>query len=321
VVSSLVIVSRGSALALRQSETTREALLRHHPDLEVRIEVVRTTGDRIQDVPLARIGTRGLFTRELDEALFDGRGQLAVHSLKDLPTRLPEGLEIAAVPPREDTADALVLPAGTDGIALEDLHPGARIGTSALRRRAQLLATRPDLEVVDLRGNVDTRLAKVDRGDCDAIILASAGLRRLGLQHRISRSLDGATWLPAVGQGALALVIRSDDDRARELVRPLHDPETGACVRAERSMLHDLHGGCQVPVAGHAWIELEEMTLAGMVAGLDGTPVLRASASGPASEPEALGREVADALRRDGAERVLAEVRAAMPVAEVRDTA
>jgi len=315
-----VIVSRGSALALRQSETTREALQRHHPELEVRIEIVRTTGDRVQDIPLARIGTRGLFTRELDEALLDGRGDLAVHSLKDLPTRLPEGLEIAAVPLREDTSDALVLPEGSEDRSLEDLAPGARIGTSALRRRAQLLAVRSDLDVVDLRGNVDTRLAKVDRGDCDAIILASAGLRRLGLANRISRPLVGDSWLPAVGQGALALVIRSDDDRTRSLARPLHDRDTGACVRAERTMLHDLHGGCQVPVGGRAWIELEEMTLAGMVAGLDGVPVLRASASGPAGEPEALGRRVADALRADGAREVLAEVRAAMPVAEVRDT-
>ncbi|HEV2149533.1 MAG TPA: hydroxymethylbilane synthase, partial [Longimicrobiaceae bacterium] len=239
------IASRGSELALWQARAVERALRDADPGTPVEIQVVRTTGDRILDVPLAKIGDKGLFTKELDEALLRGDADLAVHSLKDVPTRLPDGLEIVAVTAREDPRDVLIRRDRVPG-ALADLPDGTRVGTSSLRRRAQLRALRPDLEVVDLRGNLNTRLAKLDAGEYDAIVLAAAGVLRLGWADRISGYLDAGGWLPAVGQGALAVVARADAAEVRERLRPLHDPATADATAAERAFLQALEGGCQI---------------------------------------------------------------------------
>ncbi|MBW3656364.1 MAG: hydroxymethylbilane synthase, partial [Gemmatimonadetes bacterium] len=292
---ALRIASRGSELALWQSRAVEAALRAADPSLEVRIDVIRTTGDRIQDVPLAKIGDKGLFTKELDSALLAGDADLAVHSLKDVPTRLPEGLALAAVTVREDPRDVVLLaPGRTSG--LDALEPGARVGTSSLRRRAQLQALRPDLEVLDLRGNLNTRLAKLDRGDYDAIILAAAGVRRLGWEDRISESLDPGQWLPAVGQGALAVVCRADRPDVLDRLRALHDPLTAACTTAERALLRALEGGCQVPIGALGRVDGDRLVLDGLVADTDGTRILRVQESGPVDDAHEIGRRAADAL-------------------------
>jgi hydroxymethylbilane synthase len=308
-VVALRIASRGSELALWQSRAVEAALRAADPSLEVRIDVIKTTGDRIQDVPLAKIGDKGLFTKELDAALLAGHADLAVHSLKDVPTRLPDGLALAAVTVREDPRDVVLLAPGRTG-GLRALLAGARVGTSSLRRRAQLQALRPDLEVLDLRGNLNTRLAKLDRGDYDAIILAAAGVLRLGWQDRISESLDPAQWLPAVGQGALAVVCRADRPDVFERLRPLHDAHTAACTVAERALLRALEGGCQVPIGALGRVEGDRLVLDGLVADTDGTSILRVQESGPVDDAVAIGRRAADALLGRGAGEVLAAVRA-----------
>jgi hydroxymethylbilane synthase len=308
-VVALRIASRGSELALWQSRAVEAALRAADPSLEVRIDVIRTTGDRIQDVPLAKIGDKGLFTKELDAALLAGDADLAVHSLKDVPTRLPEGLALAAVTVREDPRDVVLLAPGRTG-GLHALPPGARVGTSSLRRRAQLQALRPDLEVLDLRGNLNTRLAKLDRGDYDAIILAAAGVRRLGWEDRISESLDPAQWLPAVGQGALAVVCRAARADVLDRARALHDPHTAACTTAERALLRSLEGGCQVPIGALGRVDGDRLVLDGLVADTDGTTILRVQESGPVDDAAAIGRRAADALLEREAGEVLAAVRA-----------
>ena len=301
------------------SSLPREAIRLAAPDAGVEIRVIRTTGDHVQDVPLAKIGDKGLFTKELDAALLAGEADLAVHSLKDVPTRVPEGLEIVAVSRREDPRDVLLLPPGRTG-SLATLPPGARVGTSSLRRRAQLCALRPDLEVLDLRGNLNTRLAKLDRGDYDAIVLAAAGVLRLGWKDRIAEHLDPAAWLPAVGQGALGVVARAGDGRLRALLKDFHDPFTAACTAAERAFLAALEGGCQVPIGALATLDDEGFTLHGLVADVDGATVLRDSvflawAEGDAwlASVPALGRELADRLLAMGAGEVLARVRGEAP--------
>ncbi|HYJ79380.1 MAG TPA: hydroxymethylbilane synthase, partial [Longimicrobiaceae bacterium] len=277
--------------------------------------VVRTTGDRILDVPLAKIGDKGLFTREMDEALLAGRADLAVHSLKDVPTRIPEGLEIAAISRREDPRDVLILPPGRAG-ALRSLPAGARVGTGSLRRGALLRALRPDLEAVDLRGNLNTRLAKLDRGDYDAIVLAAAGVLRLGWADRIAEYLDPDEWLPAVGQGALAVVARSGDEPIGRLLAGFHDPETAACTAAERAFLAALEGGCQVPIGALARFGAHGLVLDGLVAAVDGGTVLRAAEAIPGGVGEIsrdsaveLGRRLAARLLELGAGEVLARIR------------
>jgi hydroxymethylbilane synthase len=311
VVTALRIASRGSELALWQSRAVQSALRAADPALAVEIDVIKTTGDVIQDVPLAKIGDKGLFTKELDAALLAGAADLAVHSLKDVPTRLPAGLVLAAVTAREDPRDVLLLPPGGAG-GLDSLPPGARVGTSSLRRRAQLQALRPDLSVLDLRGNLNTRLAKVDRGDYDAIVLAAAGVLRLGWADRIAAYLDAPAWLPAVGQGALAVVARADRADVLDRLRALHDPHAAACTAAERALLRALEGGCQVPIGALARVDGDRIVLQGLVAELDGGTILRVEESGPVDEAEALGRRAADALLARGAGGILAGIRAAL---------
>ncbi len=304
------IASRGSELALWQARAVADVLRASAPEVEVEIRVIRTTGDRILDVPLARIGDRGLFTKEIDAALLSGEADLAVHSLKDVPTRLPEGLHLAAITRREDPRDVLLCRSQYES-TLEDLPPGARVGTSSLRRRVQLRALRPDLQVLDLRGNLNTRLAKLDVGEYEAIVLAAAGVLRLGWEERITQYLDPERWLPAVGQGALAVVTRTDHEFTPALLRPLHADATAACVAAERAFLRALEGGCQVPIGALAHLEEERVVLDGLLAHLDGAPLLRERHSGPVRDPERVGDELAATLLERGGDAILAEIRRA----------
>lgn len=303
------IASRGSRLALWQARSVRDALLGAGAVDEVEVDVVRTTGDRILDVPLASIGDRGLFTKEIDEALLHGRADLAVHSLKDVPTTLPDGLAFGALVEREDARDVLICAPGKHVRSLADLPAGARIGTSALRRRAQLLAARPDLEVADIRGNLDTRLDKLDDGGYDALILAAAGILRLGRAERISAFLSPERWFPAVGQGALAVVIRAEDGAVRDALRPLHHPETASAVTAERALLAALRGGCQVPIGAYATIRGDDLTLDGLVADVDGSTVLRDRSGGAVEDASGIGRRLGERLLARGAGDILARIR------------
>jgi len=298
----LVIGSRGSKLALWQAEQARECLLALNPEVEVQIEIIKTTGD-VKSDPLSVIGGKGVFTKELEDALLDGRIDIAVHSLKDLPTILPDGLSIAAICEREDARDALVLRAGAEGHALMNLPEGAIVGTSSQRRLAQLKALRRDVKVKDLRGNVDTRIRKLDEGQYDAVILASAGLVRLGLQTRISARIEITEMLPAVGQGAIAIETRSDNEFAGESVSHLDHRETRLACLAERAFLRSLGGGCQFPIAAHAVLDGDVLHLDGLVARPDGSEILRGSSSG--TDPEALGSKLASQLIEQGAQALL----------------
>jgi hydroxymethylbilane synthase len=303
----LRIASRGSQLALWQAETVRDQLIAAHGALDVEIRVIRTTGDRILDVPLARIGDRGLFTKEIDEAVLDGRADLAVHSLKDVPTTIPSGLTIAAISRREDPRDVLIGRQRDETLA--SLPGASRVGTSSLRRRAQLARLRPDLQVVDLRGNLNTRLEKLDAGEYDAIILAAAGVVRLGWSLRIGEFFQPTRWLPAVGQGALAIVTREDHVSVNRELATLHDPSTASCVLAERAFLRSLEGGCQVPIGALAILDGEALSLDGFVSDLAGATILRERRSGSAADPAALGSALADELIGRGANDVLQAVR------------
>src|SRR5438105_1127207 len=306
---NLVIGSRGSKLALWQSEWVKARLEALDPEVSVRIEVFKTSGDVMRDVPLASIGGQGVFTKELELALLDRRVGLAVHSLKDLPTVVPEGLSIAATPEREDPRDALVLRAGADaaGASLRGLRQGAVVGTSSLRRIAQLKHLRPDLQIKDLRGNVDTRLRKLDAGEFDAVILASAGLRPLGFADRISAAIEADEMLPAVSQGALGVETRADDAQTNALVSRLDHAPTRAAVLAERVLLRSLRGGCQVPIAAHATLDGGRLRLDGLVASLDGTEVMRDSLEGDAAEAAAGGEALAARMLGRGAASLLAD--------------
>ena len=296
----LVTGSRGSKLALWQAEQARQRLA----GFDVRIEVIKTTGD-VKNDPLSVIGGKGVFTKELEDALIDRRIDIAVHSLKDLPTILPEGLSITAICEREDPRDALVLRSGSDAFELENLPRGAIVGTSSQRRLAQLRCWRDDLVIKDLRGNVDTRIRKLDEGQYDAVILASAGLVRLGLQDRISLRIPIEHMLPAVGQGAIAIETRSDDEFAVEATSSLDHRETRLACLAERAFLRGLGGGCQLPIAGHARLEGELLKLDGLVARPDGSKRLQDSISGPADNAEELGASLASTLLNHGAASLL----------------
>ena len=303
----IVIGSRGSKLALWQAEWVRARLAQLSEGADVRIEVIKSTGDRLQDVPLAAIGGQGVFTKELEQALAGRRIDVAVHSLKDLPTTIPGGLAITAVPEREDARDALVLPAGAEGAgaSIRSLPAGARVGTSSPRRQAQLRHLRPDVELLDLRGNVDTRLRKLDGGDYDAIILASAGLRRLGFERRISAAVPTDEMLPAVGQGALGVETRADDAATNALVARLEHEATRAACTAERALLRRLGGGCQVPIAAHAVVAGGRLRLEGFAGAPSGEVVIRESVEGAPADAAALGEELAERMRELGAGSLL----------------
>lgn len=299
----LRIGTRASRLARWQSDWVAAALRRHHPGLEVELVAIRTQGDRDRNSPLAAIGGAGLFTKEIQRALVDGDVEVAVHSLKDLPTQGPPGLVLAAVPPREPPADALIAPAWR---TLEALPLGARVGTSSLRRRAMLRHARPDLDVTNLRGNVETRLNAALEGRLDAVVLAEAGLVRLGLGDRITQRLGPPAFLPAVGQGALGIECRAEDTDTLARLAPLDDPATHRAVRAERACLAVLGGGCVVPLGARARDEPDgTLRLDAVVLDPDGRERIEASDAGPADDPEGLGRQVAEALRRLGADRLL----------------
>ncbi|MCL6592687.1 MAG: hydroxymethylbilane synthase [Alicyclobacillus sp.] len=297
----LRVATRTSALALRQTQWVLDQLHQRVPDLTFELVPVVTRGDRILDVALAKIGGKGLFVSEVEAQLLAGNADLAVHSLKDVPAELAPGLVFGSVPVRADARDALV---SARGQGLAALPPGARIGTSSLRRSAQLLALRPDLQIVPLRGNIDTRLRKLENEGLDAIVLAAAGLERMGWSERITERLAPEVCLPAVGQGILALECRADNPRVQRWLAALHDPVTAAAARAERALLTALNGGCQVPLAGYAQTLPDGgVWLRGLVASLDGRWCVRAEARG--SDPEAVGREVARRLREQGADRLL----------------
>jgi hydroxymethylbilane synthase len=303
--SRLVIGTRGSVLARWQAEWVKVRLQAAHPGLEVSLTIIKTTGDKILDVPLAKVGGKGLFVKEIEEALLARTVDLAVHSMKDVPTALPEALHVAAVPRREDPLDALI---SRDSVPLAKLPSGATIGTSSLRRQSQLLAHRPDLNMVTLRGNLDTRLRKVADGAMDAIVLAAAGLRRLGWADRITELLTPSVCLPAIGQGALGIECRRADDRVNALVRALDDPDTHACVSAERAFLTRLEGGCQVPIGAHATLDGNRLTLDGLIADVRGERVLRDRITGGRDDGSRLGRELAEGLLARGGEAILRAV-------------
>lgn len=303
---TLTIATRESPLALWQAEYVRGALERAHPGLEVRLLGMTSRGDQLLDVPLAKVGGKGLFVKELETALLDGSADIAVHSMKDVPMEFPQGLCLGVICEREDPTDAFV---SSRYGSLGDLPGGAVVGTSSLRRECQLRARRPDLEVKFLRGNVNTRLRKLDAGEYDAIILASAGLLRLGFEDRIAGSIHVDDSLPAGGQGAVGIELRSDDGEVMELLRPLHHEDTARRVIAERAMNRRLNGGCQVPIACYAeYVSAGQLRLRGLVGRPDGSEILRAEGSASPKDAEQLGIAVADDLLEQGAEAILAEV-------------
>jgi len=296
----LTIGSRGSQLALWQARWIQARL--ESLGVASRLKIIHTTGDKITDVALSKVGTKGLFTKEIEEALLDHSIDLAVHSLKDMPTELPAGLILAAIPEREDPRDAIV------GGRLVSLKQGAHVGTSSLRRAAQLRVIRPDLEISDIRGNLDTRLRKLDEGKYDAIVLASAGLRRLGWEDRITDLLDPEVMCPAVGQGALAVETRDDSGEAREICRRLEHAETRIGVTAERALLAALGGGCQVPIGAHATLHGPNVRMRAIVVSPDGAQVIRKEASGRAEDAATLGRALGDELLAEGGATILEAV-------------
>lgn len=296
----LVIGSRGSQLALWQAEWTLARL--SEAGVQSRIEIIKTTGDKVTDVALSKVGSKGLFTKELEEALLARSIDLAVHSLKDMPTDLPAGLKLGATPVREDARDAIC------GLRLDQLKSSARVGTSSLRRSAQLKSLRPDLVIESVRGNLDTRLRKLDEGQFDSIVLASAGLRRLGWEDRIAEALPVTVMCPAVGQGALAIEIRTDDPAMDEVCRMLEHEPTRIAVTAERALLAALGGGCQVPIGAHAWIEDESVRMRAIVAAPDGSRVVTRTGEAELDGAAALGTRLAEELKQEGAAALLAHV-------------
>ncbi|MBR1553124.1 MAG: hydroxymethylbilane synthase [Schwartzia sp.] len=303
--NQIVIGTRGSKLALWQADYVERRLREEYPGLFVTQKRVTTKGDRILDVPLAKIGGKGLFTKELEEEMLSGEIDLAVHSLKDMPASVPEGLVIAAVTKRLDPGDALV---SNRFSSFAELPPGARVGTSSLRRRAQLLCARPDLTMIDLRGNVNTRLRKLDEGEYDAIVLAVAGLKRLGFADRIREVLPRDMLLPAVGQGALAIETRAGDQETRDMLAFLRDDDTVCCAEAERSFLARVEGGCQVPVGVYATAEGDGLTVEAVIASLDGQRAYRGAVKGARKDAAALGKNLAERLLAEGGAEILKEL-------------
>jgi hydroxymethylbilane synthase len=303
----LVIATRGSRLALWQANHVRDRTLARFPKAEVSLNVIKTTGDKMVSGPLSEIGGKGLFVKEIEEALLKGKADLAVHSMKDVPAVIPRGLAIGAVTEREDPHDALL---SVRFASLAKLPHGARVGSSSLRRKAQLLAYRPDLKVELLRGNVDTRLKRLEEGRFEAILLAAAGVRRLGLAAHVREYLDPSICLPAIGQGALCLETRQGDTRMKPLLHFFHHPATAAPVTAERAFMARMEGGCQVPIACHGRLSRGRLHVSGLVASTDGRRVFRRSVVGPTKDAASLGTRLADAVLAAGGDRVLAELRA-----------
>lgn len=302
----LVIATRGSRLALWQANHVKNLIEESSPGTTVSLNVIQTRGDKILDAPLAKIGGKGLFVKEIEEALLDGRADLAVHSMKDVPMNLPEELLIGCVPKREAVTDCFL---SREYNSLENLPQGARLGTSSLRRQAQLLALRPDLQISALRGNIDTRLGKLENGDYDAIVLATAGLFRLDLHARYMAPFDVNQLLPAVGQGALGIECREDDYNLLVLLAALEDRDTRVCVNAERAFMKTLEGGCQIPAACNArMLDEENVYVQGLVANLDGAEIIRAERVGDASESEKLGASIAEEILENGGREILDKI-------------
>lgn len=301
----LKIATRQSPLALWQANFVKDRLTEIYPDLTVELVPMVTKGDVILDTPLAKIGGKGLFVKELENALLNGEADIAVHSMKDVPMEFPAGLELSVICKREDPRDAFV---SNRYRSLHELPPGAIVGTSSLRRQCQLKTLRPDLNVQSLRGNVGTRLSKLDKGDYDAVILASAGLIRLGMRERIASFIETEISLPAAGQGAVGIECRTGDERVQKLLAPLADAETTACVLAERAMNNRLQGGCQVPIGGYAVLNGDELHLRALVGALDGSKIIRAEGKSAVKNAEVLGVRIAEQLLAQGADKILADV-------------
>jgi len=299
------IATRRSPLALWQAEFVRSTLIALNPGIKVELVKMVTQGDKILDTPLAKVGGKGLFVKELEVGMLQGDADLAVHSMKDVPVQFPEGLHLGAICVREDPRDAFV---SNEYAEIKQLPQGAIVGTSSLRRQCQLRSWRPDLQIKDLRGNVNTRLSKLDRSEYDAIILASAGLKRLGFADRIRQYLDTNISLPAVGQGAVGIECRTDDERINNLIAPLNHEPTQICVLAERAMNERLEGGCQVPIAGYAQLEHGQIKMRGLVGRPDGKQVVRGHIEGSSKQAEQLGIRLADDLLSRGAREILREV-------------
>ncbi len=306
----IVIATRGSKLALWQAEHVSQRLAAAHPGLVTELLVIKTKGDKILDVPLAKVGGKGLFVKEIEEALLDGRADLAVHSMKDVPAEQPEGLVLGVVPEREELSDALLTRGET---SLSALAPGARVGTSSLRRTSQLLMRRRDLSIVDLRGNLDTRVGKLLRGDFAAIVVAGAGLNRLGLSAPVRIPLTPPDFLPAAGQGALGIEYRANDADTAAMLAFLDHPDTRDAVAAERGFLAGLDGGCQVPISAWAVITGQTVTVTGMVSDTRGERVIRETATGARTEARAIGHQVADTVLAKGGKAILDELYAVTP--------
>jgi hydroxymethylbilane synthase len=323
--NKVIIGTRGSKLALWQAEWVKSELQRLRPGLEVELNKIRTTGDKILDVPLAKVGGKGLFVKEIEEALLSGGADLAVHSMKDVPTDFPQGLSLPVICKREDPRDALITavegrdssPAGQRKIkSLGELPHGAVLGTSSLRRSCQLLSIRPDLRIEQLRGNLDTRLRKLDEGQFDAIILAAAGVKRLGWAERITEIISPGISLPAIGQGAIGIECRIDDTFLNDLIAPLNHQETSVAVRAERALLKKLEGGCQVPIAAYARLVDGKIVMDGLVGSITGDRIIKGHIEGNAGHAESLGITLAEDILSQGAKEILDEVygRYASPV-------
>ena len=313
--SELRIGTRGSQLALFQANWVKDQLVRTHPGLKVTLIKIKTTGDKIQDAPLAKIGGKGLFVKEIEEALIQRRIDLAVHSIKDVPTEFPKSLHLSVITKREDPRDVLI---SRNGTALKDLPQGAKIGTSSLRRQAQLLHFRNDLELIPLRGNLDTRLKKLITMNLDGIVLALAGVKRLGLEERISEIIPINISLPAIGQGALGIETRMDDRVVEDQIRFLNDPHSSIAVTAERAFLKKLEGGCQVPIAAFAQKVGSTLQIDGLVGTIDGKRLIRHHLEGPIEEAEPLGTQLAEILLAKGAKEILDEVyQRTSPIVEI----
>lgn len=304
--NKIIIATRGSKLALWQAEWIKSQIEDLIPDITVELNKIKTTGDKILDVPLAQVGGKGLFVKEIEEAMLRREADLAVHSMKDVPTDLPAGLHLSAICKREDPRDAFIAGEGIN--SLGDLPQGGHVGTSSLRRICQLLNKRPDLRITQLRGNVDTRLRKLTERQFDAIILAAAGVKRLGYADRITEKIPTDTSLPAIGQGAVGIECRTDDDFINDLLGKLNHRETWICVAAERAFLKKLEGGCQVPIAAYAQLHDRNLVLEGLVGSLDGKTLIKESMDGRPEEAESIGTTLAENLLSKGAGEILAEV-------------